>query len=50
MFLKNLDIMYDQQIIDFVNGFYHCIARNSSGKVDFWGLNVLGFLGIGSED
>jgi alpha-tubulin suppressor-like RCC1 family protein len=41
----------DQQIIDFANGLYHCIARNSSGKVYFWGCNnVWGLLGIGSKD
>jgi alpha-tubulin suppressor-like RCC1 family protein len=40
----------DQQIIDFANGSYHCIARNSSGKVYSWGWNSWGCLGIGSED
>jgi alpha-tubulin suppressor-like RCC1 family protein/tRNA A-37 threonylcarbamoyl transferase component Bud32 len=40
----------DQQIIDFANGLHHCIARNSSGKVYCWGWNVLGLLGIGTED
>ncbi len=40
----------DQQIIDFANGFYHCIARNSNGKVYCWGYNEWGFLGIGSKD
>jgi hypothetical protein len=36
-----------QQIIDFADGVFHCIARNSSGKVYCWGS---GFLGIGSQD
>jgi hypothetical protein len=40
----------DQQIIDFANGRYHCIARNSSGKVYCWGWNYSGLLGIGSQD
>jgi alpha-tubulin suppressor-like RCC1 family protein len=40
----------DQQIIDFANGLFHCIARNSSGKVYSWGYNNWGLLGIGSED
>jgi alpha-tubulin suppressor-like RCC1 family protein/tRNA A-37 threonylcarbamoyl transferase component Bud32 len=40
----------DQQITDFANGLYHCIARNSSGKVYCWGWNKWEFLGIGSED
>jgi RCC1 and BTB domain-containing protein len=40
----------DQQIIDFANGFEHCIARNSSGKVYCWGRNIMGLLGIGSQD
>jgi alpha-tubulin suppressor-like RCC1 family protein len=40
----------DQQIIDFANGFYHCIARNSSGKVYCWGYNEYGYLGIGLKD
>jgi alpha-tubulin suppressor-like RCC1 family protein len=40
----------DQQIIDFANGLFHCIARNSSGKVYCWGFNDWGVLGIGSED
>ncbi len=40
----------DKQIIDFANGFYHCIARNSRGKVYCWGYNEFGYLGIGSED
>jgi alpha-tubulin suppressor-like RCC1 family protein len=39
-----------QQIIDFANGFFHCIARNSSGKVYSWGWNECGVLGIGSKD
>jgi alpha-tubulin suppressor-like RCC1 family protein len=39
----------DQQIIDFANGLFHCIARNSSGKVYCWGWNRRGYLGIGSE-
>jgi alpha-tubulin suppressor-like RCC1 family protein len=38
----------DQQIIDFANSLYHCIARNSSGKVYCWGWNRSGLLGIGS--
>jgi alpha-tubulin suppressor-like RCC1 family protein len=50
LFLKNLDIMYDQQIIDFANGIEHCSARNSSGKVYCWGCNLFGSLGIGSQD
>jgi RCC1 and BTB domain-containing protein len=40
----------DQQIIDFANGQFHCIARNSSGKVYCWGYNYWGLLGIGSKD
>jgi hypothetical protein len=40
----------DQQIIDFANGSLYCIARNSSGKVYCWGFNILGCLGIGSQD
>jgi alpha-tubulin suppressor-like RCC1 family protein len=40
----------DQQIIDFLNGEFHCIARNSSGKVYYWGHNTFGLLGIGSQD
>jgi alpha-tubulin suppressor-like RCC1 family protein/tRNA A-37 threonylcarbamoyl transferase component Bud32 len=40
----------DQQIIDFANSVYHCIARNSSGKVYCWGYNECGELGIGSQD
>jgi alpha-tubulin suppressor-like RCC1 family protein len=40
----------DQQIIDFANGYYHCIARNCSGKVYSWGWKIRGVLGIGSKD
>ncbi len=40
----------DQQIIDFANSLYHCIERNSSGKVYCWGRNYCGELGIGSQD
>ncbi len=40
----------DQQIIDFANGWRHCIARNSSGKVYCWGQNKCGLLGIGLQD
>ena len=32
------------------NGRFHCIARNSSGKVYCWGWNVMRLLGIGSQD
>jgi alpha-tubulin suppressor-like RCC1 family protein len=39
-----------QQIMDFANGHYHCIARNSGGKVYCWGWNECGELGIGSKD
>jgi alpha-tubulin suppressor-like RCC1 family protein len=39
-----------QQIIGFANGSFHCIARNSSGKVYCWGYNYWGLLGIGSKD
>jgi alpha-tubulin suppressor-like RCC1 family protein len=38
----------DQQIVDFANSKYHCIARNSRGKVYCWGCNE--YLGIGSQD
>jgi alpha-tubulin suppressor-like RCC1 family protein len=31
----------DQQIIDFSNGKYHCIARNSSGKIYCWDIVVI---------
>jgi alpha-tubulin suppressor-like RCC1 family protein len=31
--IKIVKELCDQQIIDFANGEYHCIARNSSGKV-----------------
>jgi alpha-tubulin suppressor-like RCC1 family protein len=40
----------DQQLVDFANGRFHCIARNSSGKVYCWGWNKWGCLGIGSQD
>jgi alpha-tubulin suppressor-like RCC1 family protein len=40
----------DQQIIDFANVWFHCIARNSSGKVYCWGYNGWGYLGSGSKD
>jgi alpha-tubulin suppressor-like RCC1 family protein len=39
----------DQQIIDFANGWCHCIARNSSGKIYCWGRNRWGLLGFTSE-
>jgi alpha-tubulin suppressor-like RCC1 family protein len=48
--LQIVEQLYDQQIIDFANGVYHCIARNSSGKVYCWGSNRWGLLGIGSKD
>ncbi len=40
----------DQQIINFANGEYHCVALNSSGKVYCWGWNRWGVLGIESQD
>ncbi len=48
--IQNVGELCDQQIIDFANGFCHCIARNNSGKVYCWGWNIRGLLGIGSED
>jgi alpha-tubulin suppressor-like RCC1 family protein len=48
--IQIVEELCDQQIIDFANSECHCIARNSSGKVHFWGSNYLGLLGIGSED
>jgi RCC1 and BTB domain-containing protein len=48
--IQIVEQLCDQQIIDFANGLYHCIARNSSGKVYCWGYNELGYLGIGSQD
>jgi RCC1 and BTB domain-containing protein len=48
--IQIVEELCDQQIIDFANGFDHCIARNSSGKVYCWGFNDWGFLGIGSQD
>jgi alpha-tubulin suppressor-like RCC1 family protein len=40
----------DQQINDFANGLYNCIALNSNGKVYCWGSNQWELLGIGSQD
>jgi alpha-tubulin suppressor-like RCC1 family protein len=48
--IQIVEQLCDQQIIDFANGKYHCIARNSRGKVYCWGRNKWGLLGIGSED
>jgi alpha-tubulin suppressor-like RCC1 family protein len=48
--IQIVEELCDQQIIGFANGFCHCIARNSSGKVYCWGRNDWGFLGIGSQD
>jgi hypothetical protein len=48
--IQIVEELCDQQIIDFANGGYHCIARNSRGKVYCWGQNKWGFLGIGSKD
>ncbi len=48
--IQIVEQLCDQQIIDFANGFRHCIARNSSGKVYCWGWNQFGFLGFGSQD
>jgi alpha-tubulin suppressor-like RCC1 family protein len=48
--IQIVEELCDQQIIDFVNGSEHCIARNSSGKVYCWGRNYWGHLGIGSQD
>jgi alpha-tubulin suppressor-like RCC1 family protein len=47
--IQSVQELCDQQIIDFTNGFYHCIARNISGKVYCWGRNGWGLLGIGSQ-
>ncbi len=46
---NQLGFGHDQQIIDFANGWFHCIARNSRGKVYCWGWNRWGYLGIGSQ-
>jgi alpha-tubulin suppressor-like RCC1 family protein len=48
--IQIVEELCDQQIIDFANGFCHCIARNSNGKVFCWGYNNWGLLGNGSED
>jgi alpha-tubulin suppressor-like RCC1 family protein len=48
--IQIVEELCDQQIIDFANGLFHCIARNSSGKVYCWGCNEWGLLGIGSQD
>jgi alpha-tubulin suppressor-like RCC1 family protein len=48
--IQIVEELCDQQIIDFANGVFHCIARNSSGKVYCWGRNEYGYLGIGSQD
>ncbi len=48
--IQIVEELCDQQIIDFANGQFHCIARNSSGKVYCWGYNFWGELGIGSKD
>jgi E3 ubiquitin-protein ligase HERC4 len=48
--IQIVEELCDQQIIDFANGFHHCIARNSSGKVYVWGFNECGYLGTGSQD
>jgi alpha-tubulin suppressor-like RCC1 family protein len=48
--IQIVEELCDQQIIDFANGFSHCIARNSSGKVYCWGHNDCGYLGNGSQD
>jgi RCC1 and BTB domain-containing protein len=48
--IQIVEELCDQQIIDFANSSYHCIARNSSGKVYCWGWNIMGYLGIGSKD
>jgi alpha-tubulin suppressor-like RCC1 family protein len=46
--IQIVEELCDQQIIDFANGQFHCIARNSSGKVYCWGWNNSGLLGIES--
>ncbi len=33
--IQIVEELCDQQIIDFANGFCHCIARNSSGKESY---------------
>jgi alpha-tubulin suppressor-like RCC1 family protein len=48
--IQIVEELCDQQIIDFAIGKFHCIARNSSGKVFCWGYNIRGLLGIGSKD
>jgi alpha-tubulin suppressor-like RCC1 family protein len=48
--IQIVEELCDQQIIDFANGLFHCIARNSSGKVYCSGYNRWGVLGIGSQD
>jgi alpha-tubulin suppressor-like RCC1 family protein len=48
--IQIVEQLCDQQIIDFANGLYHCISRNSSGKVYCWSWNGWGYLGIGSKD
>jgi alpha-tubulin suppressor-like RCC1 family protein/tRNA A-37 threonylcarbamoyl transferase component Bud32 len=48
--IQIVEELCDQQIIDFSNGLYHCIARNISGKVYCWGYNKRGVLGNDSED
>jgi alpha-tubulin suppressor-like RCC1 family protein len=48
--IQIVEELCDKQIIDFANGHFHCIARNSSGKVYCWGCNDSGELGIGSQD
>ena len=48
--IQIVEELCDQQIIDFANGFRHCIARNIWGKVYCWGQNKSGLLGIGSQD
>jgi alpha-tubulin suppressor-like RCC1 family protein len=47
--IQIVEELCDQKIIDFADGEFHCIARNSSGKVYCWGRNSRGLLGIGSE-
>jgi alpha-tubulin suppressor-like RCC1 family protein len=48
--IQIVEELCDQQIIDFANGLFHCIARNNSGKVYCWGHNKWGELGIGSQE